>query len=107
IRRVEEALGQLHDLHKAGKLESGVQGLAMAYGAYIGEVIRRSEPDVRWERDHPGMGAKSYPLYWKGGASFPCAWAYHRIMNGPEDNVWNKYWIIKKDKLPIVGPTTT
>jgi hypothetical protein len=63
----------------------------------IGEVIRRTETNVRWERDHPVMGEKAYPLHWGKGDSFPMGWCEKRIVNGDEDNVWVKYTVLKQN----------
>jgi hypothetical protein len=96
IQMVEEILGKLHEEHEERGAAKGTQGLAMAFGAYIGEVIKRSEPGSKWERDHSFAGEKSYPIHWLGGESFPIGWCYKRITNGPEDNVWHKYLILKQ-----------
>jgi hypothetical protein len=98
IEQVEEMLGRLYDEVARRKSSEGVRGLAMMCGAYIGESIRRTEPDAKWEQDHPVAGEKSYPLHWQGGESFPCGWCYNRIMNGPEDNIWHKYLVLKQDR---------
>lgn len=98
ISDVEKILGTIHEEYTASKLEKGVMGLAMAYGAYIGEVIRRGHPDSKWEQDHAVAGEKSYPLSWLGGEIFPCGWCYQRIMNGPEDDVWHKYKLSKQPR---------
>lgn len=95
IEKVEEVLSKIHEQFAKDKSSIAVNGLAMAYGAYIGEVIRRTEPGVTWKEDHPVAGEKSYPLHWNGGESFPCGWCYKRITNGPEDNVWYKYQLAK------------
>jgi len=98
IRLAEDVLAKLHDEFQRTRSMDGVKGLASAFGAYIGECIRRSEPGTRWERDHPTMGERSYPLHWRGGESFPMGWAFKRITNGPEDNVWHKYVVLKDRK---------
>lgn len=98
IEQVEQVLSVLHDEHKSGKLSKGVNGLALAFGAYIGEAIRQSEPGSKWEKDHQVAGPESYPIQWGGGESFPTGWAYKRIINGPEDNVWHKYVILKQQR---------
>jgi hypothetical protein len=95
IQKAEEALGKLYEERQRTKVTDGVQGLASAFGAYVGECIRRAEPGVRWERDHPKIGEKTYPLYWLGGEVFPMGWCYKRLTNGPEDNVWSKYSVLK------------
>lgn len=96
IKRVEEVLGNLHDMYAANPASVSVRGLGSAYGAYVGEVIRRTEPGAHWERDDPVGGEKSYPLIWKAGHSYPMAWCAHRIENGPGDNVWVKYFVLKE-----------
>jgi hypothetical protein len=96
IQKVEQILGQLHEEHRRTKAETGIQGLASAFGAYVGECIRRNNPCAKWERDHPTMGDKSYPLHWQGGEVFPMAWCYRRIINGSEDNVWHKFSVVKR-----------
>ncbi len=98
IEQVEAVLSKIHEQYSKDKSSIAVNGLAMAYGAYIGEVIKRTEPDAKWERDHPVAGEKSYPIHWRGGESFPCGWCFKRITNGPEDNVWHKYQILKQQR---------
>ncbi len=96
IERAERELGKLHDQYTADPSSISARGLASAYGAYVGEVIRKTEPGTRWERDDPVAGEKTYPLIWGAGNSYPMAWCYHRIVNGPEDNVWVKYSVLKE-----------
>lgn len=95
-------LGNLHDHYAKNSSSVSVKGLASAYGAYIGEVIRRSEPGAKWERDDEVGGEKSYPIIWGTGLghSYPMAWCYRRIVNGPEDNVWVKYSVLR-DKYSV------
>jgi hypothetical protein len=98
IEKVEAVLSKIHEQYLKDKSSIAVNGLAMAYGAYIGEVIKRTEPNAKWERDHPVAGEKAYPIHWRGSESFPCGWCYKRITNGPEDNVWHKYQILKQQR---------
>jgi hypothetical protein len=102
VEKVEQILGSLHDQYVKNSSSISVNGLASAYGAYIGEVIRKSEPGARWERDDKVGGEKSYPIIWGQGSghSYPMAWCYRRIVNGPEDNVWVKYSVLK-DKYSV------
>jgi hypothetical protein len=97
IKEVEEILGRLHEQYAKDPSSVSAKGLGSAYGAYVGEVIRRSDPSARWEPDDNVGGEKSYPIIWGPGAghSYPMAWCYHRIVNGPEDNVWVKYQVLK------------
>lgn len=95
IKDVEKVLGSIHDEYQRTNTTEGMRGLAMAYGAYIGEVIRRSEPGAKWEQSDSVGGDNSYPLTWRGGSSYVVAWCYKRIANGDEDNVWFKYISIR------------
>lgn len=95
IEKVDEVLGKIHDEYERTKSSQGIKGLAMAYGAYIGEVIRRSEPGAKWEQSDSVAGENSYSIHWSGGASYVCAWCYRRITNGDADNVWHKYVAIR------------
>ena len=107
IQNVENILGQLHDQYAKNPSSVSANGLGSGYGAYIGEVIRRSEVDAKWERDDTVGGEQSYPVIWGGGHSYPMAWCYHRIVNGPEDNVWIKYRVLKEQRDKGRGKTAT
>ena len=96
LENIEAILGKLHEQYVKDRSSVAVNEASMAYGAYLGEVIKRSEPGAYWEADHPVAGEKSYPLYWKGGVSYPWGWCLKRILNGPEDNVWRKYLALKQ-----------
>ena len=66
---------------------------AWRWGAYVGEVILRLTPG-HWEVDHVAGGPRSYPVVVARGASFPMGWCRKRILNGPENNVWQKLQIL-------------
>ncbi len=95
LQQVEKILGGYHDQFVRDQASLPFNNLASAYGAYIGEVIRRSEPSARWSKDHPVGGNDSYPLRWSAGDSFPFAWASRRIANGSQDDIWYKYQFLK------------
>lgn len=106
IQLVDDALGGMHTRYVKNSSSVSVNGLASAYGAYIGEVIRRSEPGAKWERDDPVGGENSYPITWDGKHSYPMAWCYRRIVNGSEDNVWVKYQALKDGRSKSPTPET-
>lgn len=95
IKSVDQILGKLHEQYEKALSTVAVRGLAAAYGAYIGEVIRRSEPSVHWARDDQ-LGEKIYPLIWNTGSVYPMAWCQKQIENGQEDSVWMKYRVFKE-----------
>lgn len=96
IKKVEGILRDLHALYAKDHSSVAVDALAMAYGAYVGEVIRKTEPDVTWEKSDSGNAEKSPTLIWAGWQSYPMAWCYRRIVNGDEDNIWVKYQALKE-----------
>ena len=108
IEQVEEILGRFHEQYAQDPSSISAKGLGSAYGAYIGEVIRRSDPSAKWEQDDHVGGEKSYPIIGGPGAghSYPMAWCYHRIVNGPEDNVWAKYQVLKDRNIKNLSPKT-
>ena len=94
IRTVDAVLGRLHNSYKQNPASIRVDGLALEYGAYVGEVIRRHEPGTYWTKDSE-LGQRSYPLHWGNDEAFPIAWCSKRIINGDEDNIWFKYTALK------------
>lgn len=98
IKEVEAVLGKLHeDYVRTKPSDRAVRDLAMTYGAYIGEVIRRTESGAHWERGDSVGGQDSYPIVWSAGSSYVCAWCYRRITVGEEDNVWLKYLMVRDE----------
>jgi hypothetical protein len=100
IKTVEKILGKVHEQYAKDPKSIHVAGLANEYGAYIGEVIRRSEPGSYWLRDDEVGGPKSYPIVWRGkNHSYVMGWCYRRIVDGEDDNLWIKYIALKEDWL--------
>jgi hypothetical protein len=77
IKQADEILGRLHNQYVKDQSSVQVSVLASAYGAYIGEVIRRNEPDVKWQRNDSveeklrtrsaGPGVQHFP--WHGATN--------------------------------------
>lgn len=95
LKQVDQILGRAHEAYRKSPSSISVLGLSAEYGAYVGEVIRRNEPNAYWTRDSQVMGAKSYPLHWNRGESYPFTWCSERITNGDEDSIWAKYSVLK------------
>ena len=94
IKKVEQILGKLHEKYEKSQSSISVTGLSAAYGAYIGEVIRKTEPGVHWERDSVS-GEKLYSLRWNKVEVYPMNWCEKRIVDGEDDDVWMKYVAFK------------
>lgn len=91
VQKVERLLAVMCQLRAIGKMSDAlVQKTSLNYGAYIGEVVRRSRRG-EWMRDHPQFGPDCYPLTSGTEQSFPVMWCVKRIENGEEDDVWFKY----------------
>ena len=90
VRIVEEELDRISkDVDKTNP-KRGTFGIALGYGAYIGEVFRRRNGGA-WNVDDPTGGAGSYPLTTTtNGIIFPVGWCWKRLINGEEDNVFHK-----------------
>jgi hypothetical protein len=93
VKSVEKLLAMKYDLQKTQPMsEDELADTAHTFGAYIGEVMKRVHPG-HWERDS-AMGKDTLPFTFDGSSNqaFPCAWIYHRLQNGEEDNVWTKFY---------------
>ena len=102
IKTVDKILGKLHQQYVQAPSSISVRGLSAAYGAYIGEVIRKTEPGSHWLRDDH-LGEKIYPLVWGTGHIYPMGWCQKRIENGDEDNVWLKYTVLKEKRQAVLN----
>lgn len=114
VNVVESVLSDLHIERAKGQLsDSDVNMHAVQFGAYIGEVLRRTYGGS-WSIDHPVAGPRTFPIHWNGHDSFPVGWCGKRILNGDEDNVWFKFQVLTSDQgesgtktKDAVGPTTS
>jgi hypothetical protein len=95
LKQVDKILGRVHDSYVANPESVSLPGMSAEYGAYVGEVICRNEPNAYWARDSQVIGEKSYPLHWNAGESYPFSWCSKRITNGAEDSIWVKYSALK------------
>jgi len=93
VKQVESLLATKYELQKTHPMtEQEIADTAHLWGSYIGEVIKRTHP-AHWARDSEVAGKDALPIVYedKSGESYPCAWVYHRLKNGEEDNVWIKF----------------
>jgi hypothetical protein len=88
--------GPLAKIAKRGPSDEQVRKMAMVWGAYVGEVIRR-----RWggEWTTETKAQPGYVLTLRLGETdiFPPAKVYRRLTNGLEDNVWHYYRVLRQD----------
>lgn len=103
VKSVEAILTDLHDLAveqfndgtaDQAATKEALWGMALAFGGYVGEVIRRRWGG-RWATEtsvHPGTVVT---LRIGTTEIWPPAKAMKRLLNGPEDNVWDYFRVIR------------
>jgi len=93
---VEKLLATKSELKQTHPMtEKELADAADLWGAYLGEVMKRRHA-AHWARGSVAGGKDALALVCNdtGEESFPCAWVYHRLKNGEEDNVWTKFYFI-------------
>jgi hypothetical protein len=100
IRIVEEQLASLHlaipkglfgKLTKKGPSDEEIHVMAMTFGAYVGEVLKRRFGG-QWSLENnlaPGTKVPTFHFGNGGGEIWPQIKVEKRLRNGPEDNVWH------------------
>jgi hypothetical protein len=69
------------------------QAEAIVDGAFVGEAIRRTHGGFWIEKsDIPGAGL--FLLNTDGRINYPINWCLKRLVNGPEDNIYDKYVLL-------------
>ena len=103
IEEVERILDKIHRQHREEPIDNAeLNRLKLKWGGYVGEVIKRLRK-AEWQLDSKIAGPGSLPVvYEKSGESFPVMWCLKRIVNGPEDNVWDKFnlLVVNRDSEP-------
>ena len=90
IEIIEEELARISKEVDKANPQRGTLGVAMGYGAYIGEVIRRRDGGS-WAEDDPMGGKQSFPLTTTNNVTvYPVGWCWKRLTIGEEDNVYSK-----------------
>lgn len=90
VQVIEQELARISKEVNKTNPQPGTTGIAMGYGAYIGEVFRRRDGGA-WAVDDPTVGPKSYPLTTRSNSViYPVGWCWKRLINGEEDNVYHK-----------------
>ncbi len=103
IEEVERILDKIHRQHLQEPIDNAeLNRLKLEWGGYVGEVIKRLR-NAEWQLDSKIAGPGSLPVvYEKSGESFPVMWCLKRIVNGAEDNVWDKFnlLVVNRDSEP-------
>jgi hypothetical protein len=98
IRSVEVILEGLHDsIGRDSPPENEIERMATMFGAYIGEVIKRKWGG-RWKLESKMYGDQKVLTFETGDHElWPHFKVGKRLTNGPEDNVWHYFQILRKE----------
>ncbi len=69
--------------------------ISKVFGGYVGEVMRKNFGGD-WSIENPSNLGNTVLLTIGGWELSPVAKVYKRLTNGPEDNVWHYYQLLKK-----------
>lgn len=96
VEHIESILEVLHqDFLQSKPTQEKVSSFGKMFGSYVGEVFRRNH-GARWgiitlgEESMPGLEAEI-----TRGQFWPWAKVEKRIENGPEDNVWHYFQVLR------------
>lgn len=84
---------------KRAPSDEAVRRMALVWGGYIGEVIRRRWGG-EWTTEPNAPVGTALTLRVHEVEIFPPGKAYKRLTNGPEDNVWYYYQVLRRDMAP-------
>ena len=98
VKDVERILSAFHNEYNRTKDESGLQGIALEFAAYIVKVIESNFQRGFWSRDHRTFGPDTFPYAWQNTEIFPFGWCLKRIIDGPQDDVWSKFQALVLNK---------
>lgn len=90
IKTVQDHLGalakELANEKSKEKKDEETFNWALAYGAYLGEIIRRREGGS-WATDHPEGGPRTYPLMTTNHSLyFPVVWSWKLLTGGASES---------------------
>jgi hypothetical protein len=99
IEAVEKQLAGLHDLLQKqqasepstyGLSDADVNSMALAFGAYVGEVLRRTLGGYWSYENSMDPTTRVLTLHLENGSEiWPQIKVLKRLQSGPEDNVWH------------------
>ena len=106
IEKVERILANYHNslpkgvfgkLFGRGPSNDAIWQFAKIWGGYVGEVIRRRWGG-EWALESAAFpGQQMITLKVRGQDIFPPSKAGKRMVNGPEDDIWLFYQVVKRD----------
>lgn len=89
--KVDEILDQLPQMVSATNRDEELSYACLAWGAYVGEVIRHQHPTGTWSEATDEKGYGIYPLQIGPLIVYPCQWVVERVEKGPTASVSKRY----------------
>ena len=99
LAKLSETLpkGTLGKLFTKGPTQQEIDQMTKMFGGYVGEVIRRAWGG-RWKLESaafPGLQVITFEIA-GGGDIWPHFKVGKRLTNGPEDNLWTYFQVLKQ-----------
>ncbi len=94
IKRVEARLATMHDsMASAQPAEDVIDRFVKLFGGYVGCVLMQTGWEWSLDGDNP-LDPSKVVVARNGKQFYVISKVYKRLLNGPEDNVWDAYYII-------------
>src|SRR5262245_41243232 len=96
LQKVDEMLERLPQMVSTNNAAEEVAYGCLAWGAYVGEVIRHNHKPTAWSEGIDATGHGIYPLQVGQQTVYPCQWVIDRVEKGPTASVWQRYQAFSK-----------
>jgi hypothetical protein len=91
LQNVDDMLHRLPQMVSQTNRDEELYYACVAWGAYIGEVLRTQHKSATWSEDGEAEGGEVYAVRVGGQTIYPCLWAIDRLEKGESANVWRRY----------------
>jgi hypothetical protein len=104
LEKLEEILASLYrEMPTSRPSTTKVEEACKIWGGYLGEVVRR-----RWGGEwsletYPGANFATPTLTVPAGKMFPTMKIHRRLFEGPKENIWNFYGMMRRKLETMVG----
>jgi hypothetical protein len=104
LEKLEEILaGLCREMPRSKPSAEQIEQACRMWGGYLGEVVRR-----RWGGDwsletYPGANFATPTLTIVAGKMFPTMKVHRRLFEGPKENIWNFYGMMRRKLEALVG----
>ena len=104
LEKLEEILAGLYrEMPSSRPSSQQVAEACKIWGGYLGEVVRRRWGGEWTLETYPGAGFATPTLNVVAGKMFPTMKIHRRLTEGPKENVWNFYCMMRRKLEKLVG----